>query len=124
MFFFPMIGSVFLPPGSVVPRRQSGAELTNGNLLPEDDGMEEDINNGSAAVELAPILAAGEDLKAYVIRRAFEEKRYQHHADLTGINFHWLRKLAKGSIPNPNYNDLRTLAQHYRALERQGTGVA
>lgn len=62
-------------------------------------------------------LPAGEDMKAYVIRRAFAVKQYQRVVAKTGVNFHWLRKLAKGRMPKPNYDDIRTLSEFYRRLE-------
>lgn len=65
----------------------------------------------------APPLPDGEDMKAYVVRRALEVKRYGAIAGKTGVNVHWLRKLARGWIQNPNYNDIRTLSVFYRQLE-------
>jgi hypothetical protein len=59
-------------------------------------------------------------MKAYVIRRAYELKQYQLHAEKMGLGrdrWHWLRKLATGALPNPNYNDIETAFQYYKRLE-------
>jgi hypothetical protein len=58
-----------------------------------------------------------ESMKQYVIRRAAEVKRYREVARATGVNYHWLTKLAQGRIPKPNFDDIQTLHDHYRALE-------
>lgn len=80
--------------------------------------MESTESCSGAQVAAAPgYEIPAEGLKPYVIRRALEVKRYQRVADATGVNFHWLRKLAKGSIPKPNYDDIWTLFQFYRGLE-------
>jgi transcriptional regulator with XRE-family HTH domain len=70
----------------------------------------------TASTEEAPALS-GETMKQYVIRRAGEVKRYQAVASATGVNRHWLAKLAIGKIPRPNYDDIQKLHDYYRGLE-------
>lgn len=58
-------------------------------------------------------------MRDYVVRRAREVKRYREVSENTGVNYHWLCKLAQDEIDNPGVIDIERLHVYYRALEQQ-----
>jgi hypothetical protein len=106
-----MLGSVLPAFGNRVLTGGRGSKLTDSKVLLETTGMD------SSQLSLVGVDPAAETMRQYVVRRAGEVKQYQRVADETGVGLSWLQKLARGAIPNPNYNDLETLFLYYKRLE-------
>jgi hypothetical protein len=60
-----------------------------------------------------------ETMKEYVIRRAFEHKRYREVSMTVDVGYEWLCKLARNEIQKPNVDDIERLWRFYKALEAQ-----
>lgn len=58
-----------------------------------------------------------ETMREYVVRRAFEHKRYLEVSSSQKVGYEWLKKLAQGRIPNPGSDKIEKLYRHYKLLE-------
>jgi hypothetical protein len=58
-----------------------------------------------------------ETMRQYVVRRAFETKKYRLVAEETDVGYEWLRKLALNQIPNPGADKIENLYRYYKLQE-------
>jgi hypothetical protein len=61
-----------------------------------------------------------ETMREYVVRRAFEHKRYRQVADENEVGYEWLCKLARNAIRAPGSDRIEKLHRYYRSLESNG----
>lgn len=65
-------------------------------------------------------MAKMETMLQYVVRRAFEVKRYRRVAEETDVGYEWLCKLARDEIKEPGAIKIERLHRYYSALESNG----
>jgi hypothetical protein len=61
-----------------------------------------------------------ETMRQYVVRRAFQVKRYREIAEANDVGYEWLCKLARNAIKQPGADRIEKLHRFYRSLESNG----